>query len=286
MSLVAYPALDAERLAAVCAVAGTLPVVNAATADGARAAMPTATAFYGKLTPELLAAATGLRWVQSPTASLEHYLFPELVEHACLLTNMRGLFSDVVADHVFGYILCFARNLHLYIRRQRWEPVGGEAARTDFVTGPGSVTAVDRGHRHVADCTLGVVGVGAIGAEICRRALGFGMTVRLFDAARIARMRPNAVLINVGRGVVVDLAALTAALQAGRLGGAALDVFETEPLPAEHPLWAMENVILTPHIAAASPRVPQRHLATLVENVRRFAAGEPLLNVVDKRAWY
>ena len=79
------------------------------------------------ITPPLLAAARRLRWVQSPTASLEHYLFPELTAHSCVLTNMRGLFSDVIADHVFGYIICFARNFHRYIRQQmmaRWEPVG------------------------------------------------------------------------------------------------------------------------------------------------------------------
>src|SRR4249919_3588620 len=84
-----------------------------------------ADAFYGKLTPGLLAAARRLRWVQAPTASLEHYMFPELVEHPCVLTNMRGLYSDVIADHVFGYVLCFARNFHHYIRNQleaRWAP--------------------------------------------------------------------------------------------------------------------------------------------------------------------
>src|SRR5205085_2962982 len=99
---------------------------------------------------------------------------------------------------------------------------------------------------------------------------------------RLRQMKRSAYLINVGRGVIVDLADLTAALQAGEIAGAGLDVFELEPLPQGHPLWKMDNVIITPHTAAASPRVPQRHLQTLLDNLRRFMAGKQLLNVVDK----
>src|SRR6476660_3280737 len=131
--------------------------------------MADADAFFGKLTPELLAAATRLRWVQAPTVSLEHYVFPGLAEHPCVLTNMRGLFSDVIADQVLGYVVCFARNLHRYVLQQArglWAPVGGEGERVSFATGPGVVNAIDRAHLHLADATLGVVGLGAIGAEV------------------------------------------------------------------------------------------------------------------------
>lgn len=93
-------------------------------------------------------------------------------------------------------------------------------------------------------------------------------------------------LINIGRGIIVDLQDLTEALQEGVIAGAALDVFEIEPLPEEHPLWGMENVILTPHVAAASPRIAERHLEVLLENVRRFAAGEEPMNLVDKTQWF
>ena len=110
-------------------------------------------------------------------------------------------------------------------------------------------------------------------------------TRRMLGAEQLRLLKRTAYLINVGRGVIVDLADLTAALKAGEIAGAGLDVFEIEPLPAEHELWRMENVIITPHCAAASPRVPERHEETLLENVRRFAAGEALLNVVDKRMW-
>jgi len=99
-------------------------------------------------------------------------------------------------------------------------------------------------------------------------------------------MKRTAYLINIGRGVIVDLADLTAALQAGEIAGAGLDVFEVEPLPADHPLWRMENVIITPHVAGASPRIAERHLGVLLDNVGRFVRGEPLANVASKTAWF
>jgi phosphoglycerate dehydrogenase-like enzyme len=99
-------------------------------------------------------------------------------------------------------------------------------------------------------------------------------------------MKRTAYLINIGRGAIVDLGDLAAALRAGEIAGAGLDVFETEPLPADHPLWAMENVILTPHVAGYSPRIAERHLAVVLDNLGRFRRGEPLRNVVDKAAWF
>lgn len=331
--LLIFPPIDEQRLAMLRAAAPDLEIVNAATLESAMQAIPDADAFFGRLTPDLLRHARRLQWVQSPTASLEHYLFPALIEHPCRLSNMRGLFSDVIADHVLGYVLCFARNLHRYLRNQaarRWEPVGGEANRPGFSTGPGHVSDIDRQHLHLADCTLGVVGVGSIGAEICRRAAAFSMrtigvdpratsvpgvvqevwgmvrlddllresdfvaiaaphtpeTEGMFGAARFQQMKTTAFLINVGRGAIVKLDELTSALREDWIAGAALDVFETEPLPADHALWGMENVIITPHVAAASPRVAGRHLETLRENVRRFAAGEEPLNLVDKARWF
>jgi phosphoglycerate dehydrogenase-like enzyme len=333
MKLVIHPPVEPERLDLIAAAAGPMQVVNAATEAETAAALTDADAFFGKITPPMLAAAPRLRWVQSATASLEHYVFPALVEHACTLTNMRGLFSDNIADQVMGYVICFARNLHIYIRNQmsaKWAPVGGEAERVGFAAGPAHVTAIDRAHRHLADLTLGVVGLGAIGAEVARRALALGMRVfavdprrdeappgvgalwrperlpdllgqsdfvviaaphtprteKLFCRPQFQQMKRNGVLINIGRGAIVDLTDLVAALEAGELGGAALDVFETEPLPPAHPLWYFENVILTPHVAGYSPRIAGRHLELLLDNVRRFVAGEPLRNVVNKAEWF
>ena len=334
MKLVIHPPVEQQRLKKILAAAGDrMTVVNAVNADEALGQMPDADAFFGKLTPPLLAAADKLRWVQSPTASLEHYLFPELVEHPCKLTNMRGLYSDVIADHVFGYIICFARNFHRYIRNQiarRYEPVGGEEARSTFASGPGTTSSMDRAHLHLADATLGVVGLGSIGGEIARRGAAFGMRVvavdarrteappevselwqperladllsesdfvviaaphtpeteKLFACEQFRQMKPTAYLINIGRGAIVDLTALAAALESGEITGAGLDVFEVEPLPADHPLWAMDSVIITPHVAGTSPRIAERHLTVLLDNILRFVVGQELTNVVDKRRWF
>lgn len=335
MKIVIHPAVEPDRLEALRRAAPEAEWVNAASLDEALAAMPGAEGFLGKLTPALLEQADRLRWVQAFTVSLEHYLFPALAEHPCTLTNMRGLFGDVIADQVMGYVICFARNLHTYIRRQvehRYEPMGGEGARVNNAFGPAVVNDMDRATIFLPDATLGVVGLGAIGAEIARRALAFGMrviavdrfpertrppegvesvlgmdgldallaesdfvviaaphtpeTAGWFDARVIARMKPSSYLINIGRGAIVVLDDLVEALRTGVIAGAALDVYEVEPLPKDHPLWDFPNAILTPHTAGYSPAIARRHLETLVENVGRFARGEPLLNVVDKDLWF
>ncbi len=335
MKLIIHPAVELERWEVLRAAAPGAEWVNAATAAEAEAAMPGADGLLGKITPRMLARADRLRWVQAFTVSLEHYMFPELAAHPCVLTNTRGLFGDVIADQVMGYVLCFARNLHTYIRRQlehRYEPAGGETARVSNAAGPGTVGAMDRATIYLPKSTMGIVGMGGIGCEIARRARAFGMavrgvdrhpdrvqppegiervdgidrlgellgwsdfaviaaphtpeTARLFDARTLAQLRHTSYLINVGRGAIVVLDDLVAALRLGRLAGAALDVYEVEPLPADHPLWDCPNVILTPHTAGYSTVIAARHLATLVENVGRFARGETLLNIVDKNLWF
>jgi phosphoglycerate dehydrogenase-like enzyme len=333
MKLVISPPVEAQRLEKIVQAAGDMSVVNAESEQAAVREIADADALFGKITPPMLSAAKKLKWVQSATASLEHYMFPELIEHPCTLTNMRGLYSDVIADHVFSYILCFARNLHRYIRQQmraHWEPIGGEPSRATFAAGVSTVSAMDREHLHLSDCVLGIVGLGNIGGEIARRGRAFGMrvvavdpivpaapeevetlwrpqqlrellavsdfvviaaphtpeTVKMFRRAQFGQMKSTAYLINIGRGVIVDLADLTDALRAGQIRGAALDVFEVEPLPADHPLWQMENVLITPHVAAASVHIAERHLAVVLDNIRRFVSGRPLENVTRKDRWF
>ena len=272
-----------------------------------------ADAYFGGMTPEILNAGKRLRWVQATSAGLDGYYFPELRASELTVTNIRGIYSDVIADHVFSLVMAFARGLHHYIRRQsqgKWEK-GAPVI-------------------HLAGTTLGVVGLGGIGLAVAERGPVFGMRVigmdpapkgkpdfiariyspddlvamvavsdfvvicvphtaeteGLFDAAMIGAMKPAGILINIGRGKVVNLQALTEALQRGQIGGAGLDVYEEEPLPAGHALWSIENVILTPHVAGISPEIDKRRKALIVENVRRFCAGEPLLNVVDNQKGY
>ena len=310
MKLVIYPPVDEIRCASIQAVSEIIVITNCPDEATAESEISDASAFFGKLTPAILAAAKELRWVQSPTASLEHFIFPELIDHPCVLTNMRGIYSDVIADHVLGYVLCFARNLHLYLRQQvrcHYEPIGGEAARATFAAGPGTVNAIDKAHLHVADCTLGIVGpvdkalpegISAVWApEQLNRLLEASDfvviaaphtpdTERMFRSAQFAAMKNSAYLINIGRGAIVDLSDLVVALNDSEIAGAALDVFETEPLPSDHPLWQMANVLMTPHVAAASVHIAERHLGVVVENLRRFMAGKPLINIADKTRWF
>ena len=333
MKLVIYPAVSTERLERISAAAEACSVVNAPGEAEAVKEITDADGFFGKMTPPILSAATRLRWVQTPTASLEHYMFPELASHSCQLSNARGLFSEWIADHVFGYIICFARNFHIYMRQQlqcHWEAVGGESGRVLAIDGPAWQNTIDRAHPHIGDCTLGVVGLGHIGSEVARRGLAFGMRVlavdpiqtqapdgvaalwtpdrlaellaesdfvviaaphtpeteKLFRRPQFQQMKAAAYLINVGRGAIVDLADLTAALESKEISGAGLDVFETEPLRADHPLWKIENVIITPHVAGYSAPVAERHEALILDNIRRFVSGQPLRYVVDKYKWY
>ncbi|QDU62361.1 Glyoxylate/hydroxypyruvate reductase B [Planctomycetes bacterium Pan216] len=333
MKVMLFPEVDSERLAQLKSHVGPGDrLVNVADEDRACEEIVDADALIGRITPRMLRAAGRLRWVQAPTASLEHYLFPELIDHPCLVTNMRGLFSDVIADQVFGYLLCFTRNLHQYIRQQlsaRWAPIGGEDARVSFATGPAYVGPIERAHRCLSDLTMGIVGMGAIGLEIARRATSFQMRVvaadprpmvpsedvawvvapdklelllaesdvvviaaphtpeteGLFRRPQFERMKRSAYLINIGRGAIVDLNDLTDALEEELIAGAGLDVFEVEPLPSDHPLWRLPNAIITPHVAGYSPRIAERHLAVLIENISRFGRDEPLINLVDKKTW-
>ncbi len=268
MKILVHPPVDSDRLNRMVDAAAPAVVVNAIDEAQAIREARDADAFLGKITPEMLDAADRLRWVQSFTASLEHYILPALAEHPCVLTNMRGLFSDVIADQVMGYVICFARNLHIYIRNQlerKWAPVGGEDSRVSFAAGPGAVNSIDLAHRHLSDQTLGIVGLGAIGSEIARRAKAFGMRVIAIDARRtdcplevewihppdrlddlltesdyvviaaphtpatakmfgreqFRQMKRTAYLINIGRGAIVDLSALTDSLRRRNRGGSA-----------------------------------------------------------------
>ncbi len=333
MKLVIYPAVEPERLQAIEAVAKGWDIVNVESEDAAQEAVVDADALFGRVTPAMLVASKQLRWVQTPTVSLEHYMFPELVEHPCVLTNMRGLFSDIIADQVMGYVICFARNLHTYIRQQtqsHWEPVGGESGRSTFLSGPATVSSIDRAHRHLCDATLGIIGLGSIGRELAVRARAANMrvvavdkkpaekpvevdwlsgldaldrllseshyvvlcaphtpeTVGMFNRALFQQMRPDAYFINIGRGATVVLDDLCSALDASEIAGAALDVYEIEPLPEDHPLWYFENVILTPHVAGYGQHVAERHLKVVLENISRFSRNEPLCNEVDKASWF
>jgi phosphoglycerate dehydrogenase-like enzyme len=305
-------------LARLRGVAPDVELVVAPDRQACRREIVDADAFYGTMTPDVLAAATHLRWIQSPNIGQESYMFPALESHPAVMTNSAGIYSDDIADHVMGFVLIFARGFHRYQRHQQ---------RHHWAKGPdGYPTDV----LHLPDSTVGIFGLGGIGYAVATRAHAFGMRVLaidprrtdrppevnelwsperlpdllgasdfvvlcspetpetrgLFNASVIGMMRQSAYLINIARGSIVSLDALVEALRAGGVAGAGLDVFESEPLPADHPLWEMENVIITPHVAGAGPHSVERLHAILLENVRRFINDEPLMNVIDKRRWY
>jgi phosphoglycerate dehydrogenase-like enzyme len=271
------------------------------------------------VTAPRFAAAECLRWIQITAAGVGAQLFPALVESDVVLTNGRGIHATAMAEHTLGVLLAFVRQLHLARdaqRERRWshaalwtEPPGfGElGGRTLGLVGLGSVgSAIATRARALG---MRVIAVrrhpAAVPApadeqwgrerleELAGRAHALvlaapltGETRGLLDRALIARLRPEAVVVNLGRGGLVDEDALIEALREGRIAGAALDVFREEPLADSSPLWSLPQVILTPHISGLGPRYWERALDLFARNLRAYRAGEPLINVVNKQEGY
>jgi phosphoglycerate dehydrogenase-like enzyme len=312
-------AIDSQLLERLHAIASDADIVVAPDEDTCRQEIVNADAFYGNITPDVLSAARKLQWIQSPNIGQERFMFPALAAHPCVMTNPRGIFSDDIADHVMGFVLTFARGFHRYQRLQQqhlWARTPGGGYPTDVIHLPDATMGVFGlgGIGYAVATRSHAFGMRVLAVDARRtdrppevnelwppdrlvELLGLSDFVAicapetpetrgLFDARIIGAMRQSAYLINIGRGKIVKLDALVAALRAGRLAGAGLDVFETEPLPPDHLLWDMTNVLITPHVAGAGPHSAERLNAVLLENLRRFVAGEALMNVVDKQRWY
>ena len=280
---------------------------------------PAQVAFMPELRPAHLAAAPRLRWVHSPAAGLGGMLFPAMMESPVVLTNSRGISADTIAEHVIAVTLARFRRLSLAFHSQsirQWAqeaypaPPGlrtilgsriliiglgaiGSAAARRLVALGARVTAVRRNPAGPAPdgveavepperlrALLPAADVVVIAAPQTRD------TRRMIGAAELAAMRRDALLVNVSRGKLVDEAALVSALIDTPTLGAALDVFEHEPLAADSPLWSLPNVLITPHIAGF--RIDHWDAVTnlFADNLRRFESGRPLLNVVNKEAGY
>jgi phosphoglycerate dehydrogenase-like enzyme len=303
----------ARRIAAAVADA---TVVTAETPEDAKREIATADAAYGTLPPGILRHATRLRWLQSPQAApAAGYYHPDLIAHPVVVTNLRGIFADRIPAHIMAYVLAFARGFHVYADRQRahvWDrehpaPVVHLPDSTALIVGVGSI-----GAETVRLCAA--FGMRVIGVDARERRKPDGLsemhspdaldrllpladfviltiphtpkTEGLFNAARFRLMKRSAFFINIGRGMTTKLDELNQALRDGVIAGAGLDVYEIEPLPKDHPLWTAPNTILTPHVAADGPDLEPARQRVIIDNARRFAAGEPLVNVVDKKEWY
>jgi phosphoglycerate dehydrogenase-like enzyme len=268
----------------------------------------------GDLLRTVFAMCPKVRWVHSRSAGLDGLLFPELVASPVPLTNGRGVFSESLGEFAIAAALYFAKDFRRMVRNQqagRWEPfdIVEIAGRTMGLVGYGDIArAVARRAKAMGMRILSLRRRPAAGsgdsladriytteqrrdmlAECDYVVVSAPLTENtkgLIGEAEFRVMKPEAVLINVGRGPVVDEAALVRALSEGRIRGAALDVFDREPLPDGHPFYRLENVLLSPHCADHTPDWLDRAMRFFLDQFGRFRRGEPLLNVVDKHSGY
>jgi phosphoglycerate dehydrogenase-like enzyme len=278
---------------------------------------------YGAPRPLFLAGTRSpgsrLRWMHSAAAGVGGSLYPEMLSSAVVLTNSAGIHAAPIAESVIGMVLHFARGFDYAVRAQaaqRWLKAPFDASDTQVreisgttlgIVGFGGIgreiawraallgmrVLATRRTRAAAPAHVQLItGEGAL-HEIAAQSEYLVVTVpetaqtrQLISEAVLRKLPVEAVVINVARGGVLDEAALIRLLQQGRLRGAGLDVFAQEPLPAESKLWSLPNVLITPHVAGTTPRFWRREIDLILENLRRYLAGEPLLNQVDKQAGY
>jgi phosphoglycerate dehydrogenase-like enzyme len=310
--------LAPQLAASLQAAAPGVELLMAKDAAEAAALAKDADAVLGLCSPELLAAGPNIRWIQSYSAGVERCVaIPAMRDRDILLTNMQRVAGPVMAEHVIAMMLAYARGLHFYIPERmagRWTqemPPPGQLltieGKTVLVVGLGGIgiEVAKRSHalgmRVIATRASGREGpafVSYVGLPdelhklageadfIVNTAPLTPATTGLFDAKFFAAAKPGAFFVNVGRGKSVVQPDLIAALRSGRLAGAGLDVTDPEPLPADSPLWQMQNVILTPHISAGSELGDELRFAIGIENLRRYVAGEKMLSVVDVARGY
>ena len=305
---------DVARISEAAGPGATVTVAERV--SEAFAIAPRCEVVLGVMPPKLFDVCKALRWVHATASGVDGFLYSAFRDSDVVLTGEKGLVGGHLADHGFGLLLAFTRRIAAAIRlgpaawevredmrRQEIELEGlvmgmvgfGGTGRAmarravafgmhclavDEMPGPGVDGDVEVWPSTRLHEMLGSADVVAICCPLTEA------TRALFDDAAFAAMKPGAILVNVTRGEVVDGEALVRALESGRLGGAALDVTPLEPLPADHPLWRFENVVMTPHTAGASQHRARRNLERFCENLRRYRSGEDLLGVVDKQAGF
>jgi phosphoglycerate dehydrogenase-like enzyme len=258
--------------------------------------------------------APGVRWIHARSAGLDRVLVPEVVAHPAVLTNGRGAFSAALAEFVLAALLFFAKDLRRLVAQQAagaWGPFDMERleGRSVGIVGYGDIGRAVAARlrplgvkvlalRRRPELSLGdelvsetvpperLLDLMARSDDVVVAAPLTPRTQGLVGREAIAAMKRTAVLVNVGRGPVVDEAALVEALEQGRIRGAALDVFETEPLPPGHPVWRLPNVLLSPHCADNVPGWVDEAVRVFLRQLELFRRGEPLRDVVDKAAGY
>jgi len=270
-----------------------------------------ADAAYGTVPPELFARAKRLRWICANRAGLGGaYFHDALVNSDVVVTGMHGSYNEHLSTHAMAFLLAFARRFDHYLPQKRWQRGPGMIdlpSKTVLIVGVG-------GSGSEASKQCAAFGMRVLGIDPRVKQPPAGMaelstpdrieerlgeadfvilttpetpdTLGMFNTRLFSRMKHGAYFINIARGRCVVTQDLIAALRSGQLAGAGLDVVDPEPLPDDSPLWGMPNVLITPHVAILGTPYRQKWEAILLENCRRFAAGEPLLNVVDKQKWF
>ena len=313
------PQDDLKRMFAA-RLADTVPeyeVASPETDEEAIEAIRDADAACGWIPPAALAAAEKLRWLHNPDAGPFYgYYYDELIAHPLTMTNPRGIYFDHISHHIMMFMFALSRGLPWYVDAQRRRVWDKSARKTPYVY-LGEATALINGVGGIGHETARLcneLGMEVIGVEprpeydlpyvefhapdalddVLPRADFVITTVphtpeteAMFDARRFALMKDSAYFINIGRGKVYKMDDLADAIESGQLAGAGLDVFEEEPLPSDHKLWTLPNVLITPHVAVAdAENIPNRRFQIILDNARRFLNDEPLTNVVDKARWY
>ena len=273
---------------------------------------------FGYLTSAQFAEARRLRWIQTPDAGMEGLFraIPDIAQTDIAVTNARGAGAPMIGEHAVALILAFARGLVDFMRLQRehrWDQEHGLSivqtlvGKTAGIVGLGrsgmeaawrckamemKVLAVDKHPRDGAPTVEDVWSLDRL-PDLLAQSDYVVVTVpyspeneNMIGARELALMKRTAYVIVTSRGRIVEHGALVAALRERSIAGAALDTVFEEPLPADDPLWDLDNVIVTPHIAGNSPELDERTYAMFADNLRRYAGGQPLLNVVDKNLWY
>lgn len=279
-----------------------------------RADVEQADVILGNVSPALLRPTDALRWMQTASAGVDGYIHGCLPENT-VLTNATGAYGLAISEYMVAVWLMLMKKLHRYRDiqpqggwtdlgpvRSAWQStvlvlglgdIGGEFAKRAKALGA-KVIGVRRAGTDKPDFVDELIHTDRLDeylpqADCVAITLpGTAQTKGMFDAARIEKMKDGAILLNVGRGTIVDSTALCAALERGKLAGAALDVTDPEPLPVDHPLWRQENAVITPHISGGFhlEETHERIIRIMAENLAAFCAGKPLRNVVDFATGY
>jgi phosphoglycerate dehydrogenase-like enzyme len=316
---VILPPLDDMRREFARRLADTVPeldVVAPETDEEAAKELKDADGAYGWVPPLVLASATKLKLLQNPDAGPFHgYYYKELSDHPVVISNPRGIYFDHISHHIMMFMLALSRGLPDWVNAQKQSKWDKDARKHKYVNLPDSTVLIN-----------GVGGIGAETARLCSefgaRVIGIEPrseidspaelhepeeldallpeadfvvttvphtpdTELMWNADRFKLMKPTAYFINIGRGMTTKIDDLADAIESGEIAGAGLDVFEIEPLPSNHRLWQMDNVLITPHVAVSdAENIPERRFEIILENVKRMLDGREFINIVDKDKWY